>query len=249
MGIFLDSVPLSAIVKIRDMMYTVKDPFRLDQGDVSFDAPETFKQAVRKALDANHTHYLPTAGLPRLRQLLVEKMRTKNGIPIELGGRGAGDQRRDARHLRRHARAARAWRRSDRAGPGVAADDGHRHGRARRAGAGAAARETRLALGPRRSGARHHAEDARSLPQLAEQPRGRHPARAPTSSGWPPLRREQNLWVFSDEAYEDMVFEGEHVSIASLPGMYERTDPALHVQQDLRGDRRAHGLSTPSRIR
>ena len=39
MGIHLDSVPLSAIVKIRDMMYTVKDPFRLDQGDVSFDAP------------------------------------------------------------------------------------------------------------------------------------------------------------------------------------------------------------------
>ena len=27
MGIFLDSVPLSAIVKIRDMMYTVKDPY------------------------------------------------------------------------------------------------------------------------------------------------------------------------------------------------------------------------------
>ena len=37
MGTFLDSVPLSAIVKFRDMMYTVKDPFRLDQGDVSFD--------------------------------------------------------------------------------------------------------------------------------------------------------------------------------------------------------------------
>jgi aspartate aminotransferase len=31
--------------------------------------------------------------------------------------------------------------------------------------------------------------------------------------------------VFSDEAYEDVVFEGEHVSIASLPGMYERTIP------------------------
>ena len=82
MGIFLDSVPLSAIVKIRDMMYTVKDPYRLDQGDVSFDAPDTFKDGVRKALEANHTHYLPTAGLPRLRQLLMEKMQAKNGIPI-----------------------------------------------------------------------------------------------------------------------------------------------------------------------
>ncbi|MDH4065983.1 MAG: pyridoxal phosphate-dependent aminotransferase, partial [Acidobacteriota bacterium] len=39
------------------------------------------------------------------------------------------------------------------------------------------------------------------------------------------IARERNLWVFSDEAYEDMVFDGEHVSIASLPGMYERTIP------------------------
>src|SRR5207244_551125 len=39
------------------------------------------------------------------------------------------------------------------------------------------------------------------------------------------IAREHNLWVISDEAYEDVVFEGEHVSIASLPGMYERTIP------------------------
>ena len=30
----------------------------------------------------------------------------------------------------------------------------------------------------------------------------------------------------SDEAYEDVLFEGEHLSIASLPGLYSRTIPA-----------------------
>ena len=40
MGSFIDTLPMSGIVRIRDMMYTVKNPFRLDQGDVSFDAPE-----------------------------------------------------------------------------------------------------------------------------------------------------------------------------------------------------------------
>jgi aspartate aminotransferase len=35
--------------------------------------------------------------------------------------------------------------------------------------------------------------------------------------------RERNIWLISDEAYEDVVFEGEHVSPASLPDMYERT--------------------------
>src|SRR6202023_317239 len=34
-----------------------------------------------------------------------------------------------------------------------------------------------------------------------------------------------HVWVISDEAYEDVIFDGEHVSIASLPGMYERTIP------------------------
>ena len=82
MGKFLDSVPVSAIVRIRDMMYTVKDPFRLDQGDVSFDAPDTFKQAVAKAMADNRTHYLPSTGIPPLRKAFAEKMRKKNGIPI-----------------------------------------------------------------------------------------------------------------------------------------------------------------------
>jgi aspartate aminotransferase len=83
MGIFLDSVPVSAIIRIRDMMHTVKDPFRLDQGDVSFDAPDSVKQAMVKAIADNRTHYLPTAGVPRLKELLAEKIRRKNRVPIE----------------------------------------------------------------------------------------------------------------------------------------------------------------------
>jgi aspartate/methionine/tyrosine aminotransferase len=35
--------------------------------------------------------------------------------------------------------------------------------------------------------------------------------------------REHDLIVIADEAYEDLVYEGEHFSIASLPGMAERT--------------------------
>jgi aspartate aminotransferase len=35
--------------------------------------------------------------------------------------------------------------------------------------------------------------------------------------------RERDVVVIADEAYEDLVYEGEHVSIASLEGMLERT--------------------------
>jgi len=37
------------------------------------------------------------------------------------------------------------------------------------------------------------------------------------------VKRHENLWVFSDEVYSHMVHDGEFVSIASFPGMQERT--------------------------
>ena len=37
------------------------------------------------------------------------------------------------------------------------------------------------------------------------------------------LARRHDLWVLSDECYEKFLYEGEHTSIASLPGMAERT--------------------------
>lgn len=37
------------------------------------------------------------------------------------------------------------------------------------------------------------------------------------------LAIEHDLWVIADEVYTDLVFEGEHQSIAALPGMADRT--------------------------
>ena len=64
------------------MMHSVKDPFRLDQGDVSFDAPDTVKRAMHRAIDENKTHYLQTTGLPALLELMADKLRRVNGIPV-----------------------------------------------------------------------------------------------------------------------------------------------------------------------
>jgi aspartate aminotransferase len=83
MGRHLDNVPFSGIIRIRDMMYSVKDPFRLDQGDVSFEAPDSIKEAMRRAIDDNKTHYLQTTGVPRLLELLAAKLRRQNCIPID----------------------------------------------------------------------------------------------------------------------------------------------------------------------
>src|SRR2546429_152902 len=82
MAAYLDTVPFSGIIKIRDMMYSVKDPYRLDQGDVSFDSPDTVKAAMAKAIADNQTHYLQSTGVPRLRDLISAKLRDRNRIPV-----------------------------------------------------------------------------------------------------------------------------------------------------------------------
>jgi aspartate aminotransferase len=54
------------------------------------------------------------------------------------------------------------------------------------------------------------------------------------------IAQARQQWVLSDEAYEDVLYAGEHVSIASLPGMYERTIPMhTYLQQVVRDDRTA----------
>jgi len=37
------------------------------------------------------------------------------------------------------------------------------------------------------------------------------------------LRRHPDIWIFADEIYSRLLYQGEFASIASLPGMYERT--------------------------
>jgi aspartate aminotransferase len=37
------------------------------------------------------------------------------------------------------------------------------------------------------------------------------------------LRRHPDVWIYADEIYSRLCYEGEFASIASLPGMYERT--------------------------
>ena len=230
MGIFIDSVPMSGIVKIRDMMYTVKNPFRLDQGDVSFDAPDSVKQAFIKAVQDNHTHYLPTTGLPRLRQLAAQKMRDKNHIPVEkddevivtnggIHGLFAvfhallepGDEVILPDPQWPPTMAIIQW-----AG-GVPVQVPLHESLAFRWDLD----ELERAITPKTRILYLNSPNNPSGGSLTRADLERLAA----------IARDRNLWVVSDEAYEDVLFNAEHVSIASLPGMYERTIPCYTLSK------------------
>ena len=54
--------------------------------------------------------------------------------------------------------------------------------------------------------------------------------------------RERDLIVIADEAYEDLVYDGEHVSIASLAGYGGTHHYVLHVLKDVCNDGMARGI-------
>jgi aspartate aminotransferase len=224
MGVHLDSVPLSGIMRIRDMMFSVANPFRLDQGDVSFDSPDSVKTAMARAIAENKTHYLQTAGLPRLRELIAAKLRDRNHIPVD-----------DAEH--------------------VLVTNGGIHGLYLLHQALLEPGDEVLVPDPEWPPAVGQVLAAHGVPvpvPLYESNGWRYDLDELESKITPKTRvlyinspnnptggvlsradldrladiaRAHQLWVISDEAYEDVVFDGEHVSIASLPGMYDRTIP------------------------
>jgi aspartate aminotransferase len=225
MAEYLDSVPFSGIIRIRDMMYTVDRPFRLDQGDVSFDAPDTVKDALLKAVAENRTHYVQTTGIPPLIELLVDKLRTKNHIPVEApdevmvtsGGIHAV-------YCVCHALLE----------PGdevLVPDPEWPPAQGNVAGARGIPVPYPLheALGWR--------PDLDELRRLVTPKTRAIYVNSPNNPSGGVLTRddlqaiadlatERNLWVIADEAYEDFIFDGSpHTSIASLPGMYARTIP------------------------
>jgi aspartate aminotransferase len=224
MGSYLDQVPLSGIIRIRDMMYSVANPFRLDQGDVSFDAPESVKTAMARAIAENKTHYLQTNGVPRLRELIAAKLRDKNLISDA-----------DPEH--------------------VLVTNGGIHGLYALCQALLEPGDEVLVPDPAWPPTIGNVLAARGVPVTCplHETRGwrfdldeleskitaktrvlyvnspHNPTGGMLARGdlerIAALAHERHLWIVSDEAYEDVVFDGAHTSIASFPGMYERTIP------------------------
>lgn len=225
MARYLDSVPLSGITLIRDLMYSVANPFRLDQGDLSFDAPDTVKAAMTKAIADNRSHYLQTNGLPQLRELIAKKLRERNGTPVESaeevlvtnGGM-------HAIYAVMHALLE--------PGDEVVVPDPEwppTVGHVMAAHAVPVACPLHESLGWRYDLDEFERTITPKTKALyintPNNPSGGLLTRADLER-IAAIARERNLWVFSDEAYEDIVYDdAEHISIASLPGMYERTIP------------------------
>ena len=60
-----------------------KDIVHLEIGEPDFDTPKNIKEAAVKALHAGYTHYVPAAGIPELRETIAEYISRTRNIDVD----------------------------------------------------------------------------------------------------------------------------------------------------------------------
>jgi len=220
----LEGVGFSDIVKIRNKIMELKEQgepvFQFEGGEPFLTTPGPIKEAMTRALSEDKTRYAPSSGVPELRAAIAAKLRAYNRIPADEsdvlvlnGGMqglfGAfqsvvdpGDEVlvfspywTPIKDLVAHCR-----------GEAVLVPT-----------------ETARQEGFFETLARHATERTRAIYYNTPQnPSGVVFTRAEAEEV-ARFARERDLVVVADEAYENLVYDGEHVSIASLEGMFERT--------------------------
>lgn len=220
----LDRVGFSDIVLIRnrvmEMRATGKTVHEFQGGEPFFQTPEPIKEAMTEALRANKTNYAPSSGIAPLRRAVVEKLRAHNNILareedviITNGGTqglyatfmsviNPGDE---------VLMFSPYWTPIGDLVAGAeglpvlvsvaeARRDGFRETLARHLTAKTRAVYFNTPLNP--SGGVFTPDEAAQVAAFV---------------------KEHDLICIADEAYEVLVYDEPHFSIASLPGMYERT--------------------------
>ncbi|HEY6146175.1 MAG TPA: aminotransferase class I/II-fold pyridoxal phosphate-dependent enzyme [Thermoanaerobaculia bacterium] len=220
-----ESVGFSEIVQVRNRVLALlaagHQVWRFEGGEPYMPTPEPIKEAMTRALARNETRYAPSSGVPELRRAIVEKVRRKNGIPadddspIVVNGGMHGlfaafatllDEGDEVLMLSPYWTPIVDVVRYHGAKPVlVPAEEAGRDGLTAALGKRVTARTKLLYW------------------NSPTNPTGQVFSKAQIEEA-AAFVRDRGLALISDEAYEDLIYEGEgHVSPASFPGLTERT--------------------------
>jgi aspartate aminotransferase len=220
----LDEVGFSDIVQIRNKVLELRATGQIVHsfhgGEPYFDTPETVKYAMMKALVENRTRYAPSSGIEPLREAIAKKLQTKNHInakadDVIVTAGGA------------HALFV-AFQAVLNPGDDVLLFSPY-WTPIRDMVTGAEARALLVPTEPGRRNGLTRTLEQFSTPHTRaiyyntpQNPSGTVFSRSEAEEV-AAFAKKHDLIVIADEAYEDLVYDSEHVSIASLPGMAERT--------------------------
>ncbi len=76
--------PLKYLAKANQMEAEGHDMIRFEIGQPDFDTPDVVKDAAKKALDEGFTHYVPTDGIPELKEAIQQDIEQTRGFSPDL---------------------------------------------------------------------------------------------------------------------------------------------------------------------
>ena len=194
----------------------------LSAGEPDFDTPAPISEAGIRAIREGHTHYTENMGLPELRDAISRKLSVENGLSYDpqqiLCSNGAkqsvaltvlalcrpGDQ---------VLIPAPYW---------VSYPEMVRLAGAEPVGLSTTA-EDEYRLNPEALEEAVNENTRMIILCSPSNPTGSVYPRAELEALAEVLRRHEQVFVISDEIYEKVIYDAEHVSMAALPGMAERT--------------------------
>ena len=77
------SMPRSGIREIMDLAWAHPNPIRLEVGEPDFDTPPHIIEAAIEAARAGETRYNPNPGFPSLREAIARRYEAKSGVPTK----------------------------------------------------------------------------------------------------------------------------------------------------------------------
>lgn len=78
------SETLAMAQRSRELQAKGIDVINLSIGEPDFNTPDHIKEAAKKAIDDNYSHYTPVPGLPVLRQAIVDKLKRENSLDYSI---------------------------------------------------------------------------------------------------------------------------------------------------------------------
>jgi aspartate/methionine/tyrosine aminotransferase len=211
----------SVLARAKELERQGRSIIHLEIGEPDFTTPSFIGEAAYRALQAGETHYCPSAGIPEFREAVAEYLATSRGLPIEASNT----------LIATGAKPFLFFTVLAVCDPGdevIYPDPGFPIYESAISFAGAVPvplplhEERDFVFDPDELAARLTPRTKLVILNSPENPTGGVVGAAELAEA-ARLIAETNAWVLSDEVYCQMLYDSEFASIATSPGMLERT--------------------------
>jgi len=218
---YLGGSALEFLAKAKKLEASGADVVHFEIGEPDFDTPRNIKEAAKRALDEGYTHYTPSQGIPELREAIAEHERDYKGIPVDpsrvVVSPGAKVMIMFALQV--------LVNEGDEV---IYPDPGYTayKGLIMLAGGKPVPLELRAEEGFEVNAERLESLVTSNTKLIILNSPGNPTGNISRKHELDEIARialERNLYVISDEVYSRIIYDGEHLTIASIPGMVERT--------------------------